>query len=81
MSIRKATFMRPPYRCLYSAHFETAFVKITTDEGLVGWGEALAPVAPEVVSTIVEQLLAPRAGRAQSAGRGGVVGHYVRLDA
>lgn len=52
-------FVRPPYRALYSAHFETAFVKITADDGTVGWGEALAPVAPEVVSTIVEQLLAP----------------------
>jgi D-galactarolactone cycloisomerase len=52
-------FLRPPYRALYSAYFETAFVKITTDDGLVGWGEALAPVAPEVVGTIVEQLLWP----------------------
>jgi L-alanine-DL-glutamate epimerase-like enolase superfamily enzyme len=52
-------FLRPPYRALYSAYFETAFVKITTDDGLVGWGEALAPVAPEVVGTIVEQLLRP----------------------
>ncbi len=55
----QAYFTRPPYRALYSAYFETAFVKITTDDGAVGWGEALAPVAPEVVSTIVEQLLAP----------------------
>jgi len=52
-------FVRPPYRALYSAYFETVFVKITTDEGLTGWGEALAPVAPEVVRTIVEQLLSP----------------------
>ncbi len=52
-------FLRPPYRALYSTYFETAFVKITTDEGIVGWGESLAPVAPEVVTTIVNQLLAP----------------------
>lgn len=56
---KSAYFLRPPYRALYSAYFETAFVKITTDEGAVGWGEALAPVAPEVVQQIVEQLLAP----------------------
>ena len=55
----QAYFTRPPYRALYSAYFETAFVKITTADGAIGWGEALAPVAPEVVSTIVEQLLAP----------------------
>ncbi|MBZ0292935.1 MAG: mandelate racemase/muconate lactonizing enzyme family protein [Anaerolineae bacterium] len=52
-------FVRPPYRSLYSASFETVFVKITTSEGAVGWGEALAPVAPEVVATIINQLLAP----------------------
>lgn len=52
-------FVRPPYRSLYSASFETVFVKITTSEGVTGWGEALAPVAPEVVATIINQLLAP----------------------
>jgi galactonate dehydratase len=52
-------FRRPPYRALYSAYFETAFVKVTTSDGVIGWGEALAPVAPEVVTTIVSQLLAP----------------------
>lgn len=52
-------FLRAPYRALYSVYFETVFVKITTSEGIVGWGEALAPVAPEVVKTIIEQLLAP----------------------
>jgi len=55
----RAYFLRPPYRALYSAYFETAFVKLTTDDGLIGWGEALAPVAPETVGVIVEQLLAP----------------------
>lgn len=54
-----AYFRRPPYRALYSAYFETAFIKLTTSEGVVGWGEALAPVAPEVVAEIVGQLLAP----------------------
>ena len=54
-----AYFLRPPYRALYSRYLETAFVKITTDDGVFGWGEALAPVAPQVVCAIVEQLLAP----------------------
>jgi len=52
-------FLRPPYRVLYARFYETLFVKITTSEGIVGWGEALAPVAPEVAGTIIEQLLAP----------------------
>ncbi len=55
----RAYFLRPPYRALYSRYFETAFVKITAEDGTFGWGEALAPVAPEVVCVIVEQLLAP----------------------
>lgn len=44
---------------LYSQHFETALVKISTDSGLVGWGEAQAPLAPEVACEIVRLLLAP----------------------
>lgn len=55
----KNYFLRPPYRAVYSRFFETVFIKITTSDGVVGWGEALAPVAPEVVATIVEQLLSP----------------------
>ncbi len=44
---------------LYSVHFETALVKITTDSGLTSWGEAQAPLAPEVACEIVRLLLAP----------------------
>lgn len=44
---------------LYSVHFETALVRIETDTGLVGWGEAQAPVAPEVACSIVNLLLKP----------------------
>ncbi|MBM3724525.1 MAG: mandelate racemase/muconate lactonizing enzyme family protein [Acidobacteria bacterium] len=47
------------FPCLYSTDFETALVRITTTEGRVGWGEAQAPLAPEVACTIVERLLAP----------------------
>ena len=52
-------FIRPPYRCLYSATYETVFVRLRTSEGVTAWGEALAPVAPEVVCSIIDQLLAP----------------------
>ena len=45
--------MRPSY-----AHgFETTLVRIETDTGLVGWGEAKAPVAPRVAKAIVDDLL------------------------
>lgn len=44
---------------LYSSFFETALIKISTSEGLTGWGESQAPLAPEVACTIVEHLLRP----------------------
>ena len=47
------------YPALYSIHFETALVKLTADDGREGWGEAQAPLAPEVVCAIVEMLLRP----------------------
>lgn len=50
---------RPPWRSLYSARFETLLVRLTADDGTTGWGEALAPVAPEVPAEIVRRMLAP----------------------
>ncbi|MEV0624190.1 mandelate racemase/muconate lactonizing enzyme family protein [Nonomuraea sp. NPDC050404] len=52
-------FTRSPWRSLYSARFETLLVSVTCDDGTTGWGEALAPVAPEVPAAIVDKLLAP----------------------
>ncbi|MCE9630561.1 MAG: mandelate racemase/muconate lactonizing enzyme family protein [Planctomycetia bacterium] len=47
------------YPVLYSVRFETALVRVELENGLVGWGEAQAPLAPEVACTIVELLLRP----------------------
>ena len=47
------------YPTLYSVNFETALVRVELSNGLVGWGEAQAPLAPEVAGTIVERLLRP----------------------
>ncbi len=47
------------YQTIYSSMIETALIRIETETGLVGWGEAQAPVAPEVVVTIVETILGP----------------------
>lgn len=52
--------VRRPWRSLYSARFETVLVRLTADDGTVGWGEALAPVGPEIVATVIERLLAPQ---------------------
>lgn len=44
--------MRP----VYSNTVDTTLVKLTTDDGLIGWGEAKAPVAPEVCKCLIDQL-------------------------
>jgi L-alanine-DL-glutamate epimerase-like enolase superfamily enzyme len=45
--------------CVYSVNSETVFVKLETDQGIVGWGEILAPTNPEVVASILKHHLAP----------------------
>ena len=44
---------------LYSVNFETALVKVTLESGWTGWGEAQAPLAPDIACLIVDQLLRP----------------------
>ena len=46
--------------CVYPTRAETLLVKITTAEGLVGWGEAHSPPTPRVSQALVEDLLAPQ---------------------
>lgn len=43
---------------VYSDRLETTLVKVTLDNGLIGWGEAQAPVLPRVSAVIIEDLLA-----------------------
>lgn len=47
------------YPALYSVNYETALVRVTMSDGLVGWGEAQAPLAPEVACEIIRLLLTP----------------------
>ncbi|SCG54756.1 galactonate dehydratase [Micromonospora echinaurantiaca] len=51
--------VREPWRSLYSSRYETLLVEVVAEDGTTGWGEALAPVAPEVPAAIVDLLLAP----------------------
>lgn len=46
--------------CIYAAAVETLLVKITTEGGLIGWGEAHSPPVPRVSQALVEDLLAPQ---------------------
>lgn len=52
--------VRPPWRSLYARRYETVLVRLRSDDGHCGWGEALAPVGPGVVAEIVVALLAPQ---------------------
>lgn len=45
------------YSSLYSRKIESLLVKITTDTGIVGWGEAQVPIVPEAPQVIVKQVL------------------------
>lgn len=44
-------------RFAYSRTIDTVIVRIETDNGLIGWGEAKAPVAPQATAKIIELLL------------------------
>lgn len=44
-------------RFIYSSTIDTVVVRLETDTGLVGWGEAKAPVAPQATASIVRLLL------------------------
>ena len=46
-------------RAAYPQGVQSVLVEVTTDEGLVGYGEAHAPLAPTVASAIIDGLLGP----------------------
>ncbi|MBC7809846.1 MAG: mandelate racemase/muconate lactonizing enzyme family protein [Burkholderiales bacterium] len=45
-------------RAAYSPTVDTTIVKITTDSGIIGWGESKSPVAPTITATIIRDLAA-----------------------
>jgi D-arabinonate dehydratase/D-galactarolactone cycloisomerase len=55
-------------RAVYPAGNETVVVRIETDSGIVGWGEAHTPVSGEISKQVIDTLLAP------------LVMHYNPLD-
>lgn len=56
------TIYPPPDRMrpVYSPKAETVIVRLTTDEGVVGYGESKAPVVPDITARLVHELLAPQ---------------------
>jgi D-galactarolactone cycloisomerase len=47
------------YPALYSTRLEGTLVRVTLDDGRIGWGECQAPLAPQVPAAIIEHILAP----------------------
>lgn len=47
------------YTSLYSKKVESLLVKITTDTGIVGWGEGQVPVGAEAPQALVRRVLSP----------------------
>jgi L-alanine-DL-glutamate epimerase-like enolase superfamily enzyme len=45
--------------CAYPPQAQTCLVRITADDGTVGWGEAHAPLGPRATRAVVEDVLAP----------------------
>ncbi|MEZ4862459.1 MAG: mandelate racemase/muconate lactonizing enzyme family protein [Caldilineaceae bacterium] len=52
-------FIRPGNQTVYSIHDHTVLIKLTTEQGLVGWGESFGVVSPETVMTIIQNLVTP----------------------
>ena len=44
---------------IYSKSHETTVVKIETDTGIIGWGEAQSPVSPNTSATIIKDIVTP----------------------
>ncbi len=53
------TIAADAWTSIYSRNHETCLVRLETDNGLVGWGEGQAPVAPRATAAIVDDLCAP----------------------
>jgi L-alanine-DL-glutamate epimerase-like enolase superfamily enzyme len=45
--------------CVYPPQAQSCLVKITAEDGTVGWGEAHAPVGPRATKAVVDDILAP----------------------
>ena len=52
-------FFEPHWRQSYSQLSEACLVKLTTDTGIEGWGEAQAPLMPEMAGTLIHKLFGP----------------------
>ena len=52
-------YFEPHWRQAYSRKVESCLLKLTTDTGVTGWGEAQAPILPETPASILRHLVGP----------------------
>lgn len=52
-------FIRPGNQTVYSIHDHTVLIKLTTESGVVGWGESFGVVSPQTVTNIIRDLALP----------------------
>src|SRR6266536_2482534 len=57
---RALTINTGRHLCVYPAQVEALLVRIVTDDGLAGWGEAHAPPIPRVAQALIADLFAPQ---------------------
>ena len=50
---------RSAFTSIYSHHHETTVIRVETDTGIVGWGEAQSPISPNTTTTIVHEIVRP----------------------
>ncbi|KRC82252.1 mandelate racemase/muconate lactonizing enzyme family protein [Sphingomonas sp. Root241] len=52
-------FVRKSNRTIYPTQDRSVVVRVTTKNGVVGWGETYGLTAPQVIGTFIEDLIAP----------------------
>src|SRR5688572_18695107 len=52
-------YIEPQWSHAYSRVLEACLVKVTTDNGTVGWGEVQAPLTPQTPCALITTLLGP----------------------
>ena len=57
--VRALDYNTGRHLCAYPDQDRTLLVRITTDDGLVGWGEAHSPPVPGVAKAVIADLFAP----------------------
>jgi D-galactarolactone cycloisomerase len=52
-------YFEAEWREVYADRTQALLIRVDTDDGLHGWGEAQAPIVPEAAQAIVDRLLGP----------------------